>query len=112
MPSHSPLPDGLRLDESLAALERQGFQHAFRPEPGALLTCTKCEIRNAAETVPVLARCRVEGVSDPSDESLVIGLQCPSCHSLGTLVLAYGPRARRTEVEVLDSLGHMEPIEA
>lgn len=112
MPTHSPLPDGLRLDESLAAMEREGFRHAFRPEAGALLSCTKCEVRNAAETVPVLAKLRVEGVSDPADESLVLGLQCPSCHCHGTLVLAYGPRARRTEVEVLQSLGHIEPLPA
>jgi hypothetical protein len=101
--------DGLRLDESLQALERRGFRKQFQPLPDAMVECCSCQARHPAKAMQVLARARIEGVSDPADESLVLGMRCPACQAMGTLVLAYGPRARRTEVQVLEGLGHLPP---
>lgn len=102
-------PEGLRLDESLAALEARGFRSTFEPRPGATLRCTACNVVREAHGVQVLARARVEGVSDPADESLILGVRCPNCQALGTLVLAYGPRANRTDAQVLEALGRLPP---
>lgn len=102
-------PDGLRLDESLKALEGRGFRASFQPQPEGQLMCTHCQAVRPASEMQVLARARIEGVSDPADESLVIGLRCPACRVLGTVVLAYGPRARRTEVDVLEHLQRVPP---
>jgi hypothetical protein len=101
--------DGLRLDESMDGLERRGFVRQFVPLPDARIQCASCKAEHPAKGMQVLARARVEGVSDPDDESLVLGMRCPKCEALGTLVLAYGPRARRTEVQVLEALGHLPP---
>lgn len=102
-------PDGLRLDESLKALEGRGFRSSFQPQPESQLMCTHCQAVRPASDMQVLARARIEGVSDPADESLAIGLRCPACRVLGTVVLAYGPRARRTEVDVLEHLQRVPP---
>lgn len=101
--------DGLRLDESLTGLERRGFRKQFVPLADGKVQCASCKAQHDAHGLQVLARARIEGVSDPDDESLVLGLRCPACEVLGTLVLAYGPRARRTEVQVLEALGHLPP---
>lgn len=102
-------PDGLRLDESLKALDQRGFRSSFQPQPEGQLLCTSCLSVRPAGDMQVLARARIEGVSDPADESIVIGLRCPACRVLGTVVLAYGPRARRTEVDVLEHLQRVPP---
>ena len=95
---------GLGLDEALQALEGQGFYGVFKPLRGGHLACGSCGRESPASQVRVLAQHRVEGVSDPADNMLVVGLRCPSCNDLGTLALAYGPRARRDEAEVLFEL--------
>jgi len=102
-------PEGLRLDESVAALEGRGFRSSFEPRPDGLVRCASCNAIREAHGVKVLARARVEGVSDPSDESLVLGVLCPNCGAKGTLVLGYGPHAGRTDVQVLEGLGRLPP---
>lgn len=109
MPDPPHQTDGLRLDESMDGLERRGFRTQFEPRPDARVLCLTCRKELDAHGLQVLARSRVEGVSDPAEESLVLGVRCPACQAMGTLVLAYGPRARRTEVQVLEALGHLPP---
>jgi len=101
--------DGLRLEEALQALEGQGFFAVFAAARGGRIHCASCGRDAPAGEVRVEAQHRIEGVSDPADESLVIGLRCPACRVLGTVVLAYGPRARRTEVDVLEHLQRVPP---
>ena len=36
---------------------------------------------------------RFEGNTDPADEAIVLGLECPECGVRGVLVSAYGPDA-------------------
>lgn len=96
--------DGLRLDEALQALEGQGFFTVFKPARGGRILCASCGLDAPAGEVRVEAQHRIEGVSDPADNTLVVGLRCPNCNDRGTLALAYGPRARRDEAEVLSRL--------
>lgn len=101
--------DGLRLDQSLQALEQRGFRKQFEPRPDAQVLCCSCQRLHPARGLRVEARARIEGVSDPAEESLVLGIRCPSCQAAGTLVLAFGPRAQRTDAEILAALGHLPP---
>jgi hypothetical protein len=96
--------DGLRLDQALQALEGQGFLAVFKPVRGGRVLCTGCALESPAREMRVLAQHRIEGVSDPADEMLVVGLRCPGCDALGTMALAYGPRTLREEADVLRTL--------
>lgn len=96
--------DGLRLEEALQALEGQGFFTVFKAMPGGRVRCASCALEAPADAIRIEAQHRVEGASDPADNALVAGLHCPGCNDRGTLVLPYGPRARRDEVEVLRAL--------
>lgn len=102
-------PEGLRLDESMTALEARGFRSNFEPRPDGQVRCSACSAVRGARGMQVLARARVEGVSDPDDEQLVLGVRCPNCSVLGTLLLAYGPRAGRVDAQVLEALGRLPP---
>ncbi len=104
MPRSSPRPEGLRLDESHAGLEAQGYANDFRTSPGGRVTCTACGMTSPASQFDVAAQKRIEGVSDPDDESLVVALACPACHAKGTLTLAYGPRAGIEDSQALADL--------
>lgn len=97
--------DGLQLADVLHGLTSRGFLANGQVRPGGQVRCGACGQDFAASTVAVLAHSRLEGASDPADEILVAGVRCPGCKALGTLVLAYGPRARRDEAEVLGQLG-------
>ena len=47
---------------------------------------------------------RVEGPTDPADESIVLGLVCRHCGGRGVLVTAYGPAATAEEAAVVTAL--------
>jgi hypothetical protein len=96
--------DGLRLDQALQMLEGQGFLAVFKAVKGGRVLCMDCGLESPAREMRVLAQHRIEGVSDPADEMLVVGLRCPACDALGTLALAYGPRTLREEADVLRTL--------
>lgn len=104
--------DGLRLDEALQALEGQGFFAVFAAARGGRIHCASCGRDAPAGEVRVEAQHRIEGVSDPADNLLVVGLRCPNCNDRGTLSLAYGPHARREEADVLAALLPLRPSRA
>ena len=105
-PSSLPsAPEGLGLDESHRRLEARGFDDAqFSIAHGAQVHCGACGRDVMAGRMRVHSQKRVEGVSDPDDESLVFGLECPACGARGTLTAAYGPRAGRDEAAVVADL--------
>ena len=47
---------------------------------------------------------RFEGPSDPGDEAIVLGVQCPEWNSKGVIVAAYGPDSDPDEAAVLVAL--------
>lgn len=96
--------DGLQLAEAIAALERQGFTGQNTLHPRGEVGCGACGHVLSAELFEVVLHARIEGVSDPADETVVAGVRCPSCGARATLVLACGPRAGRLEAEVLAGL--------
>lgn len=101
--------DGLRLDEALQALEGQGFFAVFKAVRGGRIRCLSCGLTAPAGEMRVDAQHRIEGVSDPDDNLLVVGLRCPGCNDRGTLTLPFGPPAQREDVEALMALMPMRP---
>lgn len=99
-----PQTDGLRLDESHRHMESKGFGEQFAAAKDGRILCMACGAESPAKRFKVDSQKRVEGVSDPADESLVVALHCPSCGARGTITLAYGPRAGRDEAAVLSDL--------
>jgi hypothetical protein len=43
-------------------------------------------------------------MTDPGDESIVLGLECPDCGALGVIVSAYGPDADQALLTVIERL--------
>lgn len=84
--------DGLSLAEALRRLEERGFRASFGTAPDGAVACLSCDRMRPADAFPLLAFERIEGASDPADEILVAGLECPACGARGTLVLPYGAR--------------------
>ena len=101
--------DGLRLDEAQAGLRAGGYEHEFRVLPAGRVSCTACGTASPATLFTVESQERVEGVSDPDDESLVLALACPACQARGTLTVAYGPRAGIEEAQVAADLPRPRP---
>lgn len=84
--------------------EHKGFNGQFTSLPTAMVQCITCHESSPAEQVPLLAAHRLEGVSDPSEQAVVVGLECPACGQLGTMVLPYGPGASFEDADVLSAL--------
>jgi hypothetical protein len=99
-----PQTEGLGLHESHRHMEAKGFQEQFKVAKEGRVLCLGCGTESPAKGFKVDSQKRVEGVSDPDDESLVVALHCPLCGARGALTLAYGPRAGRDEAAVLSDL--------
>jgi hypothetical protein len=55
--------------------------------------CPACGHEHDPALLVVHHAFRFEGASDPADEAIVLGLECPVCHAKGIVVSAYGPDA-------------------
>ena len=103
---------GQTLTDAIGRLEQLGFTNDFRAAPDTQVTCLRCGRESHADDLPMLAFERIEGASDPADENLVAGIECPHCHARGTVILPYGARASRVSADVLahmhrpDALDH------
>ena len=97
--------DGLTLMNVLNHLENDGFTGQFVGREGSIVECTTCHTRTPAPKMAGDHRLiRIEGVSDPADMMAIAALRCPSCGTLGTLVLGYGPEASGVDIDVLRCL--------
>lgn len=96
--------EGLSLKNAHEGLEQRGFEEGFRAAKAGNITCLSCKEESPAARFKVDSQKRVEGVSDPDDNSLVVALHCPKCGARGTLTLAYGPRGGPEEAQVLQEL--------
>ena len=47
---------------------------------------------------------RFEGDTDPGDEAIVLGVECPECGIRGIIVSSYGPEASPEFLALLDQL--------
>lgn len=68
------------------------------------LRCRACGVVHHPDGIVVDHTFRFEGPTDPADEAIVLGIQCPTCGHRGVVVSAYGPAADPELFEVLDRL--------
>jgi hypothetical protein len=95
--------DELTVLEVVAQLRRDGFDaDAFAVADG--VRCASCRAVHAVEDLDVERTGRVEGISDPDDEAIVLGLRCRSCGARAVLVAGYGPLASPEDAAVVAAL--------
>ncbi len=93
------------VSEAVALLEARGFSGSFRVAD-SLVHCHACDTGHAPSALMVRATFRFEGASDPGDEAIVLGVECPACGIRGIIVSAFGPEA---DPELLALLDRLEP---
>lgn len=96
---------GATLGEIMATMDAAGFSGQMAARPGGTILCFTCRNESPAADFDLQAQRRTEGASDPSDMLAIVGLACPRCGTLGTVVLGYGPEADPDDAEVLVRLG-------
>ncbi len=89
--------------EALRLLAAAGYVGSFNLA-GEHLVCSICSRPHEPARLVVQHTYRFEGNTDPGDEAIVLGLQCPDCGALGVVVSAYGPDA---DAELLAVLAHL-----
>jgi hypothetical protein len=88
--------------EALRFLAEAGFTVDF--SLAAAVFCPACDLSHPPERLVVRHTFRFEGDTDPGDESIVLGLECPECGARGVVVSAYGPDADPDLLAVLERL--------
>ena len=93
-------------DEPLGVAESEVSEDGgqFRAEEGGQIHCFTCGRDFAASGVDASDVRRLEGVSDPADMLLVVGVVCPHCGTGGSLTLNYGPEATFEDAGVQQAL--------
>ena len=89
--------------DAVRTLEGLGYTDDLRLEDGGVL-CSACGARHAPERLVITHTYRFEGESNPDDEAIVLGVECPSCGTRGVIVSAYGPQADPGLFELLQRL--------
>lgn len=80
------------VTEALGILAADGYTADFNLANVALC-CPECQGQHPLEQAAVERVYRFEGPSDPADEAIVLGVRCPRCGALGSIVSAFGPDA-------------------
>jgi hypothetical protein len=80
------------VTEAVRLLESRGFRGDFRLDAGAV-NCKSCGRSHRPSDLVVRYVFRFEGISDPGDEAIVLGVECPQCGDRGIVVSAYGADA-------------------
>lgn len=93
------------VTEAVSILEARGFSGSFRVADTEV-HCHACSTGHAPSKLVVRATFRFEGASDPGDEAIVLGVECPTCGARGVVVSAFGPDA---DPELLALLDRLEP---
>lgn len=78
--------------DAVRLLEADGFDSEFTLDD-MTVRCDACSLGHAPASVIISRTYRFEGATDPGDEAIVLGLECPACGARGVLVSAYGPDA-------------------
>lgn len=90
------------VTEAVALLIRLGYTDDLRLDRRGVADPTdRVEPADAAVVDHVY---RFEGPSDPADEAIVLGVQCPTIGTRGVIVAGFGPSADAHDEEVLRAL--------
>ena len=91
------------VTEAIALLEAEGYRSDFAAANGTV-TCHACGMAHAPAQLFVQHTFRFEGDTDPGDEAIVLGVECPECGMRGIIVSSYGPEASPEFLALLDRL--------
>ncbi len=101
MRSHGGITGGETIQDALDAFEDAGYTAQFAAREGGDIMCFTCREVHVAETVGLDSIERIEGVSDPADETVVAAMVCPGCGARGTAAFGYGPMAPPEDAEAV-----------
>jgi hypothetical protein len=91
------------LSQAIERLTTAGYRDEFRAEQDGLRSVeTGCV--HAPETLVVDDIVRLEGVSDPQDESMLFALRCADHGTRGTYVVAFGPDVTPLDADMVRRL--------
>ena len=93
----------MTVTEAVRRLEEQGYARDFRIVEAAL-ACPDCGHSHAPRDLVVREVYRYEGMSDPADEAIVLGVECEECGARGIVVSAYGPDAEPVLIELVQAV--------
>jgi hypothetical protein len=91
------------VTDAMAKLEADGYRSDFSFTDGSV-RCVACDVRHTPPQLVVRHTFRFEGETDPGDEMIVLGIECPACGVRGVVVSAYGPDASPEFIELLQHL--------
>jgi hypothetical protein len=80
------------VTEAVELLQADGYTAEFTLS-GLSNTCASCGDVHELTHGVIERQFRFEGVSDPGDEAIVLGVRCPMCDIRGVIVSAFGPDA-------------------
>lgn len=93
------------IPEVVRDLAAAGWAGSFRTRPEGRVECGACgETLEGGRFGAIDVERRLEGVSDPDEMLLVLGLTCPACGVKGTAVVGYGPTASEHDTDALLAL--------
>jgi hypothetical protein len=87
--------------DAVRLLEQEGYTANTVVLPDGKIRCGACERTHTVAGALVERVYRFEGTSDPDDEAIVLGVQCPGCGEQGVIVSAFGPAADPAVLENL-----------
>ena len=90
--------------EAVRLLESDGYSGEFYLD-AMMVHCGVCTRAHEPAQIKINRTFRFEGVTDPGDEAIVLGLECPDCGARGVLVSAYGPDADAALLALVEHLG-------
>lgn len=91
------------VTQAVEILTAKGYSSDFALDQ-AIVHCRACGAEHPFAKPTIRHTFRFEGVSDPGDEAIVLGIECPACRRRGIIVSAYGPDADPHLLALLDRL--------
>lgn len=91
------------VTEAVRTLEAEGYGGDLHVDAGSV-QCRSCGRAHAAVDVVVRHVFRFEGPTDPGDEAIVLGVECPRCGYRATVVSAFGPDADQGLLDLVELL--------
>ena len=78
------------VTDAVQLLQAEGYTSDLTIDD-AEVQCHACGARHGAVQLLIRRTFRFEGPTDPADEAVVLGVECPVCGAKGIIVSAYGP---------------------
>jgi hypothetical protein len=97
-----------RLADVLDRLTRAGYDEQFRGEPGGVRGVRSGQLHHPQD-LEIERIERFEGISDPSDETLVLALYCRAHDCRGTYVVPYGKDMPTTDANLIRKIPDARP---